>query len=207
MVDYASVVNTLIQDYPDAVAVVVVDSSSNILYCTDNWDVRKDISRVMSSWRMGNAQFIMMQDVKYSVIQMKPERLIATNFKRQGHLVGACAPGGENFIIAYISPDADSWNHTAYPSIVRAAAMLSGASHSSRGSVASVSQSASLGAAQPGQSSVDPALKVEIEAFLSWIKDPQGLPGYVSYYLQNNETYTISQLAQIYNDFRRIFNF
>ena len=207
MVDYASVVNTLIQDYPDAVAVVVVDSSSNILYCTDNWDVRKDISRVMSSWRMGNAQFIMMQDVKYSIIQMEPERLIATNFKRQGHLVGACAPDGENFIIAYIGPDADSWNHTAYPSIARAAATLSGASHSSGVSVASISQSASLGAAQPGQSSVDPALKAEIEAFLSWIKDPQGLPGYISYYLQNNDTYTISQLAQIYNEFRRIFNF
>ena len=85
--------------------------------------------------------------------------------------------------------------------------MLSGGSHSSGVSVAGVSQSASLGAAQPGQSSVDPALKTEIEAFLSWIKDPQGLPGYVSYYLQNNETYTISQLAQIYNEFRRIFNF
>jgi hypothetical protein len=207
MVDYALVVNMLIQDYPDAVAVVVVDSSSNILYSTDNWDVRKDISRVMSSWRMGNAQFIMMQDVKYSIIQIAPERLIATNFKRQGHLVGACAPGGEGCIIAYISPDADSWNYTAYPSIARAAAMLSGASHSTGVSVAGVTQSASLGAAQPGQSSVDPALKVEIEGFLSWIKDPQGLPGYIAYYLQNNDTYTISQLAQIYNEFRRIFNF
>ena len=82
MVDYAGIVNTLIQDYPDAVAVAVVDSSSNLLYQTDNWDVRKDIGRVMSSWRMGNAQFVMLQDVKYSIIQMEPERLIATNFKR-----------------------------------------------------------------------------------------------------------------------------
>ena len=161
----------------------------------------------MSSWRMGNAQFVMLQSVKYSIIQMEPERLIATNFKRQGHLVGACAPGGEAYIIAYISPDAESWNHTAYPSIARAAAMLSGASHTTGVTVTGVTQSASLGAAQTGQSSVDPALKAEIEAFLTWIKDSQGLPGYVSYYLQNNDTYTISQLAQIYNEFRRIFNF
>ena len=207
MVDYAGIINTLIQDYPDAVAVAVTDDSSNLLYQTDNWDVKRDIGRVMSSWRMGNAQFIMLQDVKYSIIQMAPERLIATNFKRQGHLVGACSPGGEAYIVAYISPDAESWNHTAYPSIARAAAMISGASHSTGVTVTGVTQSASLEAAQAGQSSVDPALKAEIEAFLSWIKDPQGLPGYISYYLQNNDTHTISQLAQIYNEFRRIFNF
>jgi hypothetical protein len=195
------------QDYPDAVAVAIIDGSNKILYSTDNWDVSRDIGRVMSSWKMANAQFVMLQDVKYSIIQMEPERLIATNFKRQGHLVGAAAPNGNAYILAYISPDAEAWNHTAYPSIARAAAMLSGASHSTGVSVAGVTQSASLGAAQPGQSSVDPAIKAEIEAFLTWIRDPQGLPGYISYYLQQNDAYTISQLAQIYNEFRRIFNF
>jgi hypothetical protein len=85
--------------------------------------------------------------------------------------------------------------------------MLSGASHSTGVSVVGVTQSASLGAAQPAQSSVDPALKAEIDAFLSWIKDPNGLAGYIAYYLQNNDTYTISRLAEIYNEFRRIFNF
>ncbi len=114
MVDYASIINTLIQDFPDALAVVVVDESSNVLYSTDNWNVGRDIGRVMSSWRMGNAQFVMLQDVKYSIIQMAPERLIATNFKRQGHLVGAASPGGEAYVVVYISPDAESWNHTAY---------------------------------------------------------------------------------------------
>ncbi len=207
MVDYHSIVSTLIQDYPDAVAVVVVDGSSKVLYQTDNWNVSKDIGRVMSSWRMGNAQFVMLQDVRYSIIQMEPERLIATNFKKQGHLVGAAAPGGEAYVIAYINPDAEAWNHTAYPSVARVAAMLSGASHTTGVSVAGVSQSASLGAAQPGQSSIDPALQAEIEGFLQWIKDPQGLAGYISYYLQNNDAYTISRLAEIYNEFRRIFNF
>ncbi|MBN2154904.1 MAG: hypothetical protein JW776_02535 [Candidatus Lokiarchaeota archaeon] len=207
MVDYASVINILVQDYPDALAVVIIDSSGNVLHSTDNWDVSRDIGRVLTSWRMGNAQFVILQDVKYSIIQMEPERLIATNFKRQGHLVGAAAPDGGKFLIAYISPDAEAWNHTAYPSVARAAAMLSGASHSTGVSVTGVTQSASLGAAQPGQSSVDPTLKTEIENFLSWIKDPQGLAGYVSYYLQINDSYTISQLAEIYNDFRRIFNF
>ena len=207
MVDYASVINTLVQDYPDALAVVIVDSSGKVKHSTDNWDVSRDISRVVSSWRMGNAQFVMVQDVKYSIIQMEPERLIATNFKRQGHLVGACAPGSEEYIIAYISPDAESWNHTAYPSIARAAAMLSGGTHSTGVSVSAVTQSASLGSAQPRESSLDPALKAEIDAFLSWIKDPQGLSGYISYYIKENDTYTISRLAEIYNDFRRIFNF
>jgi hypothetical protein len=207
MVDYASVIRTLVQDYPDALAVVIVDSSGHVKGSTDNWDVSRDIPRVLSSWRMGNAQFVMLQDVKYSIIQMEPERLIATNFKRQGHLVGASSPSSNEFIIAYISPDAEAWNHTAYPSVARAAAMLSGASHTTGVTVSGVTQSASLGAAQPGGTSLDPALIAEIDAFLSWIRDPQGLPGYVSYYLQGNETYTISRLAEIYNDFRRIFNF
>ena len=207
MVDYSSVLNALLQDYPDAVAAVIADASGKVMHSTDNWNVSKDISRVLSSWRMGNAQFVMVQDVKYSIIQMEPERLIATNFKRQGHLVGAAAPGGEYYIIAYISPDAEGWNHVAYPSVARAAAMMSGAAHTTGVAVASVSQSASLDAAQPGTSSVDPVLKGEIENFLSWIKDPQGLAGYIAYYLQNNDTYTISQLAEIYNEMRRIFNF
>ena len=207
MVDYSQIAYTLMQDYPDAVAIAIVDASSNLLYQTDNWDVRGDIGRVMSSWKMANAQFVMLQSVKYSIIQMEPERLIATNFKRQGHLVGAMSPGGEAYILAYINPEAEAWNHTAYPSVARAAAMISGASHSTGVTVSGVSQSASLGAAQPGQSSVDPGLIEELQGFLTWIKDPNGLQVYVSQCLVNNETIKISQLAQIYNEFRRIFNF
>lgn len=216
MVDYETVVNELINNYPDALAVAVIDESGNIAYQTDNWDISEDLSRLLSSWRGGSAQFVKVQGVKYSILQCVQERLVATNFGKQGHLVGAATSDGSYRIVAYISPDAQGWHHMAYPSIARAVDMFVGGSSISQASTivpqpgTGAGGEVGGGAAQQGGTagaSVDPALKEEIEGFLQWIKDPDGLAGYISYYLNNNDTDIISKLANVYNEFRRIFNF
>ncbi|MFX1281851.1 MAG: hypothetical protein ACFFA3_21050, partial [Promethearchaeota archaeon] len=53
--------------------------------------------------------------------------------------------------------------------------------------------------------SIDPALKTEIEGFLHWINNPSGLGGYIAYALQQNNIQQISQLAELYNEFYKIF--
>jgi hypothetical protein len=56
-----------------------------------------------------------------------------------------------------------------------------------------------------GEVHVDPILKAEVEAFLEWIKNPEGLSGYITYYLQEGNPEVISQLAKYYNELYRLF--
>ena len=52
---------------------------------------------------------------------------------------------------------------------------------------------------------IDPQLKGEVQSFLEWIKDSEGLSGYINYYLQQNNTPIISELSKIYAELRQIF--
>ncbi|MHA1783345.1 MAG: hypothetical protein ACTSUL_07955, partial [Promethearchaeota archaeon] len=63
----------------------------------------------------------------------------------------------------------------------------------------------STGTAGQAGTYIDPMLKGEIQSFLEWIKDQNGLAGYVNYYLQQNNSQIISELARIYYELREIF--
>jgi len=52
---------------------------------------------------------------------------------------------------------------------------------------------------------IDPQLKGEVQSFLEWIKDSEGLSGYINYYLQQNNTSIISELSKVYAELRQIF--
>jgi hypothetical protein len=146
MPDFQMIVNELIAAYPDALAVAVLDSNGKLVFQTSNWDISADVDRLMQAWRSGNAQFVHVQGVKYSMLQCVAERLVATNFGKQGHLVGASTPDQSYRVVAYISPEAQGWNQLAYPTVARAAAMLSGAS--------SISEAAHIDAHGTGGASV-----------------------------------------------------
>ncbi len=66
-----------------------VIKDSRIIYTTDNWDISGDIDRVVSSWIDQDAQFIMISGVKYSILQMEAERLVAISLKGEGSIVAA----------------------------------------------------------------------------------------------------------------------
>jgi hypothetical protein len=187
---------------------VVISSDAKILHSTANWKVSKDVKGVLASWSSGNAQFVNMNRIRYSVLQMQPERFIATNRQKKGHLVGSSIPGTDVYIIAHIKHKAKNWKHMAYPAIARAAAMMKKGSKS-QFSETEVDDSddndltdISNRLAQP---SVDPHLKAEVEGFLEWIKNPQGLNSYLLHSLQENDPNRISKLAEIYDELYRIF--
>lgn len=205
-IDPETAVNNLIQKEPSIIAVAVL-KGKNLVYTTDNWDISGDLGRVISSWNSMNAQFVMISGVKYSMLQCTFERLTATSIRGEGHIVGA--KDDEHTILGYIEPDGDM--RSAYPEAARALATLSSKS-------AYIAENAQLGTqtAQIGGGSsaigagagvsVDPQLKSEIQAFLNWIKDGEGLSGYIKYYLQQNNTQIISELSKIYAELRQIFN-
>jgi len=172
---------------------------SNILYSTDNWDISADVGKVVSSWNSMNAQFIMISGVKYSILQCTTERLVATSIRGEGHILGS--KDEEHKIIVYLEPDGEPMGATM--DTARALTELS-----SKGNY--LDDTAQLGKSMGGTVStasvnIDPQLKGEIQSFLDWIKDNEGLSGYINYYLQQNNTQIIAQLSKIYSELRQIF--
>src|SRR5271157_2231369 len=222
-IDYAGHVQALIQSNPQITAVAVCEENGAVIYQTENWDISAESKKVIEAWR-GKSTFIMLQGVKYSVLQCEDVRLISTNIKKQGHLVGAVTPE-KKYVISYTIPEGN-YQHT-YMDTARAADQMKSGGVPPRAqggqftaddmrlsgtpqlesSGASPSGSASPGVSASGASKIDPALKQEIDNFLIWIKNPEGLAAYIDYYMNLNDQGKIAQLAQIYNKFRQIFNF
>ncbi|MBY8991609.1 MAG: hypothetical protein KGD58_12710 [Candidatus Lokiarchaeota archaeon] len=217
MANIKSIVDKLQKHYPDASQVAVVERSGKLLHSRGKWDVKRDIKDVITNWNNGNAQFVTLDGIRYSILQMEPERFIATNRKNKGHLIGASTPDGNTLFIAHIKPKTKGWFHMAYPAVARAAAMITKKSESqfietdvdlsnvSETNVVESSTGYNSSSVLVQQSSIDSSLKAEIDGFLQWINNPQGLAGYISYVLQQNDNYKISQLAQLYNEFYDIF--
>ncbi|MFW9999063.1 MAG: hypothetical protein ACFE9Q_10605 [Candidatus Hodarchaeota archaeon] len=219
MTNFKSVVSKLQKHYPDASDVVIVSNNGKILYSTSKWDVKNDINSFLSSWESGTAQFVTLNGIRYSILQMEPERFIGTNRQKKGHLIGAASPDGEKYMVAHIKPKAKGWFHMAYPAVARAAAMLkkgiksefigSKIDLSSETKQESVYESSSRQTVAyqpaPTEPTIDPYLKAEVEGFLQWINNPSGLAGYISYVLQQNDQYRISRLAELYNELYHLF--
>ncbi|MFX0032397.1 MAG: hypothetical protein ACFE8E_04870 [Candidatus Hodarchaeota archaeon] len=198
-IDPATAIYNLMQKDPSIIAAAVIQGKDNILYSTDNWDISPDIAKVVSNWNSMNAQFIMISGVKYSILQCTTERLVATSIKGEGHIIGA--KDEEHKIIVYLEPDGEPMGATMDTS--RTLAELSSKRNYMDDSTQlgkSVGQIQSSGAV-----GIDQQLKNEIESFLEWIKASDGLSGYINYYLQQNNTYIISELSKIYSELRQIF--
>ena len=198
-IDPATAVYNLLQKDPSIIAAAVVQGRDNILYSTDNWDISPDVAKVVSNWNSMNAQFIMISGVKYSILQCTAERLVATSIRGEGHILGA--KDEEHKLIVYLEPDGEPMG-AAMDTARTLAEMSSKASY--------IDQNAQLGKSTgsvtpSGAISIDPQLKGEVESFLEWIKASDGLSGYINYYLQQNNSYIISELSKIYAELREIF--
>jgi hypothetical protein len=197
--DPQTAVYSLMQKDPSVIAAAVVQGNDNILFSTDNWDISPDVSRVISSWNSMNAQFIMISGVKYSILQCTSERLVATSIRGEGHIIGA--KDDEHKLIVYLEPDGEPMGAT-----MDTARALSEMSSKNTYMEPNAQMGSDVGVSSPlNTTSIDPQLKGEIQSFLDWIKDSEGLSGYINYYLQQNNTQIISELSKIYTELRQIF--
>ena len=210
MTSFKNVVSKLQHHYKDAKSVAIIDNNGKLLYSTKNWNIKNDIKSLLASWASNSAHSVTVDSIRYSVVQMEPERFIATNRHKKGHLIGATTPDGEKYMVAQISPKAKGWFHLAYPAVARAAAMISKGTKTgfietkvdtNGGDLAETYE----GLTKVGEIHIDPMLKAEVEAFLEWIKNPEGLITYITYYLQQNNPDIISQLAKYYDELYRLF--
>ena len=197
--DPPTAVYNLMQKDPSIIAAAVVKGSDTILYSTDNWDISPDIAKVISSWNSMNAQFIMISGVKYSILQCTTERLVATSIRGEGHILGA--KDEEHKLLIYLEPDGEPMGATM--DTARALSDMSSKSNY----IDSNAELGNYGAKTTNQvnTNIDPNLRGEIQSFLDWVKDSEGLSGYINYYLQQNNTQIISELSKIYTELRLIF--
>lgn len=205
MADFETAINYLMTSEPSIIAVAVL-SGRDLVYSTDNWDISGDVGRLVSAWSSMNAQFIMISGVKYSMLQCTAERITAMSIRGEGSIVGA--KDDEYKIISYVEPDGPA--NIAYVETARALAMLGEKSsymdvNAQLGKADQMAGAASAGGAAAGGANVDPQLKSEIQAFLDWIKDADGLAGYINYYIQQNNAQIIGDLSKIYTELRTIF--
>jgi len=213
MTNYKSIVKKLQKHYPDAGDVVILDKKGKILYCTEKWSVKGDIKGILSSWSGGNAQSVEMGGIRYSILQMEPERFIATNRHKKGHLIGATSPSGQYYMIAHIKSKAKGWFHLGYPAVARAVAMLEKNVDSKFMETDIKTEELTESSASQVESyqtkmvppTVDSYLKSEIEGFLDWIKKEGGLTSFIYYALQQGDNYKISELAKLYYDLYGLF--
>lgn len=77
----------------------------NILYSTDNWNIKPDIKNIISNWRTEKNQFIIISGTKYSILQLGPDRLIAFSKGLQGCIVAAS--NNIYYLFLYVSPGGD----------------------------------------------------------------------------------------------------
>lgn len=198
-IDPATAVNNLMQKDPSIIAAAVIKGNDNILYSTDNWDISPDVGRVVSSWNSMNAQFVMISGVKYSILQCTSERLVATSIRGEGHILGA--KDDEHKLIVYLEPDGEPMGATM--DTARTLAEMSSKSNYLESNTAMGNYGTT--SATQVNSNIDSQLRGEIQSFLDWIKDNEGLSGYINYYLQQNNVQIISELSKIYAELRQIF--
>ena len=210
MPSFKSVVGKLQSHYKDAKSVAIISNNGKLLYTTKKWNIKGDIKNLLASWASNSAQSVTVDSIRYSIVQMEPERFIATNRHKKGHLIGAATPDGDKYMVAQISPKAKGWFHLAYPAVARAATMLAKGMKSEFIETNVDTEKEYLTQTyekltKVGEVHIDPQLKAEVEAFLEWIKNPEGLSTYLTYYLQESNSNVISQLAKYYDELYRLF--
>ena len=197
--DYESLVSNLMQTAPSILAVAIVEDKNEIVYSTNNWDIREDITLICSSWNSMKAPFIMVSGVKYTMLECEIDSMVATSILGKGHIVGV--KDEEWKLVTYVEPEGDRKAALVELSrILRTMSFKEPYLDPNAQFETEYEGSGTLGA-----EFVNPQLKSEIEEFLNWIKNPEGLIGYINYYSQQNNAQMISELAKIYAELIKIF--
>ena len=194
------------------IAAVVARTNGEIVYISSNWEVEsEDLAKCIKKWK-SRSQFLYLQGEKYSLLLNTPEYFSGVNFKERSFLLGAISldENDQYVVVGYAPAGVDG--KSAYVDVTRAANQMQ------EGGAAYLDANQQLGKYDdeaPAEAApeayqaegVDDALVEEVNGFLTWIRDPNGLSGYIQYYLDQDDEAVLARLAGIYGDFRNVFGF
>jgi hypothetical protein len=114
-------VRDLMATNPTIMALTYMNDNGNIIYQTSNWDISSDTISVLNAWRQQTPS-VVVQGIKYSVLQCTPERLVSTNILGQGHIVASSERS--RVLLAYVTPDGGAG--VAYMDVARVLSQIAG---------------------------------------------------------------------------------
>jgi len=93
----------LIKSESKPISVAIIEGEKKIVHCTENWDISGYLEEINSIWKSMEPKPIKISGIEYKIIQITPERLIATTANKKGSLI--CFKDEERTIISKIAPD------------------------------------------------------------------------------------------------------
>ncbi|MHA1660183.1 MAG: hypothetical protein ACTSUT_13800 [Promethearchaeota archaeon] len=104
--DIVSIIDELIREEQNVFGVAIIGRSGSLISQTENWDVSNDlpiINDLINSEK--GISSILLQGLKYMIVENSPERKIGTNIKGKGHIIICPVPvGGSGALMCYINP-------------------------------------------------------------------------------------------------------
>ncbi|MHA1148486.1 MAG: hypothetical protein ACTSR8_09595 [Promethearchaeota archaeon] len=197
-IKFDKIVKNLMTLVPDIIAVAIIEGSNDIVYSTDNWDISAEFPNISAGWDALKLPMVNISGVKYTTLQLEVDTLVATSVKGEGHIVGF--KDEERIILTYIVPEGDR-----KAAIVELSRVIRSFSSSEPYLNEGTKLQPKYRVEGPVGATVNPELEKEIKAYLAWMKDENGLPGYLNYYISQNDEKILSELAKFYYEFREIF--
>ena len=79
MTKYKVIIQKLQKHYPDADSIAIFTNRGKVLFNTRDFNVSSDLKTLITSWQSGRGASVTVNNIRYSLLQQTPDRLIATN--------------------------------------------------------------------------------------------------------------------------------
>lgn len=70
------------------ISTIIVEGKKKVCYSSDNWDITDDLEEINSLWDSKKLGELSVDNIKYKIIQVSSERLVAMNLEKKGSIIG-----------------------------------------------------------------------------------------------------------------------
>ncbi|MFX1391673.1 MAG: profilin family protein [Promethearchaeota archaeon] len=111
MSEIESIIDDLLNEEQNIFGVAIVGKNGNLITQTENWNISNDLGPINEilnqKLELGQKGIssIVIQGIKYMIVENTEERKIGTNITGKGHIIICPVPiGGTGALICYINP-------------------------------------------------------------------------------------------------------
>ncbi len=113
MSEIEAIIDDLLNEESNIYGVAIISKDGNLITQTENWDLTNDLDLINEllnqKLELGQKGIssIIIQGIKYMIVENTEERKIGTNITGKGHLIICPVPiGGTGALVCYINPQA-----------------------------------------------------------------------------------------------------
>ena len=106
-----AIIDDLLNEEQDIFGVAIINKDGNLITQTENWNITSDLDLINEllnqKLELGEKGIgsIIVQGIKYMIVENTEERKIGTNITGKGHIIICPIPiGGNGALVCYINP-------------------------------------------------------------------------------------------------------